>query len=137
LQNANRRGFPEEMMSDNGINFVGASEELHKLTRQMVESSKLKENFVSKGVKWSFNPPNAPHLGGVFETMIKAAKRPILAILGNADISDEELLTVFTEAEYLLNSKPLTYQTSDPEDDVPYHFLFGQIGGRFALEIGI
>ena len=38
---------------------------------------------------------------------------------------------------YLLNSRPLTYQTADPEDDVsltPNYFLLGQVGGRFALE---
>ena len=35
--------------------------------------------------------PYAPHFGGVFETMIKAAKRAIIAILGNADVTDEEL----------------------------------------------
>ena len=135
---SNHRGLPEEMISDNGTNFVGANEELRKLTRQMTENSRLKENFVIKGVKWTFNPPNAPHFGGVFETMIKAAKRAILAILGNADITDEELLMAFTEAEYLLNSRPLTYQTADPEDDVPLtpnHFLYGQVGGRFAPEI--
>ena len=34
----------------------------------------------------TFNPPSAPHFGGVYETMIKAAKRTIFAILGNADI---------------------------------------------------
>ena len=33
--------------------------------------------------------------------MIKVAKRIILAILGNADISDEELLTAFTEAIFI------------------------------------
>jgi len=35
-------------------------------------------------------------------------------------------------------SMPLTYQTADPEDDVPLtpnHFLYGQVGGRFAPEI--
>ena len=67
--------------------------------------------------------------------MIKAAKRAILVILGNAEITDEELLTAFTEAEYLLNSRPLTYQSANPEDDVPLtpnHFLVGQLGGAFA-----
>ncbi|XP_065905598.1 uncharacterized protein [Dysidea avara] len=126
---SNRRGLPEEMISNSGTNFVGANEELCKLTRQMIESSKLKENFVNKVVKWTFNQSNAPHFSGVFETMIKAAIRTILAILGNADITDEELLTAFTESEYLLNSRPSTYQTTDPEDDVPLtpnHFLFGQ-----------
>ena len=33
---------------------------------------------------WRFNPPLAPHLGGVHETisMIKAAKKAIQAVLG-------------------------------------------------------
>ena len=131
---SNRRGLPEEMLSDNGTNFVGANEELRKLTCD----SKLKENLVQKKVKWIFNPPSAPHFGGVYETMIKAAKRAILAILGNADITDEELLTTFTEVESLLNSRPLTYQTANPEDNVPLtpnHFLHGQVGGMFAPEM--
>ena len=55
------------MISDNGTNFVGAKEELHKLAKQM-QNDKLIENLVSKGVKWTFNPPSAPHFGGVFET---------------------------------------------------------------------
>ena len=42
-------------------------------------------------------------VGGVFETMIKAAKRAIIAILGNADVADEELMTAFTGAESLIN----------------------------------
>ena len=131
---SNRRGLPEEMLSDNGTNFVGANEELHKLT----SDSKLKESLVHRKVKWTFNPPSAPHFGGVYETMIKAAKRAILAILGNADITDEEQLTAFTEAESLLNSRPLTYQTANPEDDVPLtpnHFLHGQVGGMFAPDM--
>ena len=32
--------------------------------------------------------------GGVHETMIKSAKRAIYAILGTADVTDEELITV-------------------------------------------
>ena len=69
--------------------------------------------------------------------MIKGAKRAIYANLGNADITDEELMTAFTGAEALLNSRPLTYQSANPEDDVPLtpnHFLFGQVGGQFAPE---
>ena len=119
---SNRQGLPEEMLSDNGTNFVGANEELRKLT----SDSKLKESLVHRKVKGIFNPPSAPHFGGVYETMIKAAKRAILAILDNADIADEELLTAYTEAESLLNLRPLTYQTANPEDDVPLapnHFM--------------
>ena len=67
--------------------------------------------------------------------MIKVAKRAVTALLGNADVTDEELVTAFTGAEALLNSRPLTYQSANPEDDIPLtanHFLIGQIGSQFA-----
>ena len=62
--------------------------------------------------------------------------RAVYAILGNADITGEELMTSFTEAKALLNSRPLTYHSANPDDDVPLtpnHFLFGQIGGQFIF----
>ena len=51
--------------------------------------------------------------------MIKAAKWAVKAILGNADVTDEELLTAFTGTEVLLNSRPLTYQSANRENDTP------------------
>ena len=133
-----RRGLPEEIISDNGTNFVGANKELCEMTAKIVQDSKFKSTITGKGIKWIFNPPYAPHFGGVFETMIKAAKRAVTAILGNADITDEELSTAFTGAEALINSRPLTYQSANPEDDIPLtpnHLLYGQIGGGFAPEV--
>ena len=55
--------------------------------------------------------------------------------MGHADINDEELVTAFVGAEGLINSIPLTYQSSHPADDIPLtpnHFLYGQMGGTFA-----
>ena len=51
--------------------------------------------------------------------IIKAAKRAILAILGNVDVNDEELMTAFTGAESLMNSRPLTYHSANPHDSTP------------------
>ena len=68
--------------------------------------------------------------------MIRAARRAVHAIFGTAD-HHEELMITFTGAEALLNSRPLTYQSTSPNDDVPLtpiHFIIGQIGGRFAPE---
>ena len=69
--------------------------------------------------------------------MVKAAKKAIYAVVGERDVNDEKLITVFTGVESLLNSRPLTYQSSDPRDSVPLtpnHFLHGQMGGQFAPE---
>ena len=46
-------------------------------------------------------------------------------------------MIAFTGAEALINSRPLTYQSANPEDDIPLkpnHLLCGQIGGQFAPE---
>ena len=133
----NRRGLSEEIVSDNGTNFVAAEKELRKLTNQIVKDPKFVSTISSKKIKWTFNPPYAPHFGGVFEIMIKAAKKAIVAILGNSDVTDEELMTAFTGAEALVNSRPLTYQSANPQDDIPLtpnHLLHGQLGGMFAPE---
>ncbi|XP_052771184.1 uncharacterized protein LOC128210870 [Mya arenaria] len=132
----NRRGLPKEMISDNGTNFVGADRELQELVA-MLDTSKISEDGANKGIQWHFNPPLAPHFGGVHEIMIKAAKRAAFAVLKGADVTDEELITAFTGVEALLNSRPLTYQTANPLDQLPLtpnHFLFGQAGGHFAPE---
>ena len=120
--------MPEELISDNGTNFVSTNQELRELRTRMLQNGKLEEHLTCQKVKWTFNPPSALHFGGVFETMIKAAKRAILAILANADINDKELITAFTGAEALINSRPLTYQSANPEDNMPLtpnHFLHG------------
>ena len=55
----NRRGLPEEMISDNGSNFVGAERELRELVSQL-DQDKIVKSVANKGVKWNFNPPSGP-----------------------------------------------------------------------------
>lgn len=131
-----RRGLPTEVISNKGTNFVGGNNELTELVG-LLDHTKIQQSTANLGVKWHFNPPLAPHFGGVHEIMIKAAKRAIYAVIGSADVTDEELMTAFAGAEALINSRPLTYQSANPNDDVPLtpnHFLHGQVGGLFAPE---
>ena len=101
-----RRGWPKLMLSDNGSNYVEAAREIMKLV-DCTDQGKIQRLTSNKGIDWQFNPPEAPRFGGVFERMIKASKRAIYAVLKEAEV-DEELQTVFTGAESLLNSRPLT-----------------------------
>ena len=50
--------------------------------------------------------------------MIKSAKKAIYGVIGNSDVTDEELITAVTGVESLLNSRPLTYQSANPQDIV-------------------
>ena len=99
-------------MSDNSTNFVGACSELRELINQLDEES-IKISIANKRIKWHFNSPYGPHFGGAHETMIKSAKKAIYGILGSTDITDKELATTFAGAEDLINSRPLTYQSSN------------------------
>ena len=128
-----RRVLPKNLVCDNGTDFVGGRNELKEL--KALDQKKIQDTTTSRGVKWHFNPPLAPRFSGVHKIMIKATKKAIYAILGSVDITDEELLSAVVGAEGLINSRPLTYQSSDPADLTPLtpnHFLHGQLGGRFA-----
>jgi len=77
-------------------------------------------------MKWIFNPPGTPHFGGVYEVMIREAKKALRRIVGNADINDEELITVIVNVESILNERPLLIVDSDIQGSnvlTPNHFL--------------
>ena len=134
---SSRRGTPTYVLTDNGTNFVGAEREMRELIEALDHDKIIQGTSKHHPIDWKFNPPSAPHFGGVFEAMIKSAKKAIKAILGDADNTDEELHTAICGAERLLNSRPITYVSSDPNDLsplTPNHFLVGQIGRSFAPE---
>ena len=102
---------------------------------EQLDTFEVHHAMANRRIIWKFNPPLAPHFGGVHEVMVRAAKRALRAILGTATVNDEELGTAFTGAEALINSRPLTYQSANPEDTTPLtpnHFLFGQAAGDLA-----
>ena len=94
-----------------------------------IDAEAVRGRLATQGVTWRFNPPLAPHFNGVHEVLVKAAKRAMKAILGDAKINDDELHTAIVGAEALMNSRPLTVASADPRDDLPLtpnHFLYGR-----------
>ena len=133
----NRREAPMEVIADNGGCFKAASKELKELVSHLNEE-KIEEATSLQKIKGHFNRPLVPHFGGVFEIMIKSAKRAVYDQFKNADTNNEELLSAFAGVEGLKNSRALTYQSVDARDVSPIttnHFLFGQLGGQFAPEL--
>lgn len=56
---------------------------------------------------------------------------------GNAEVNDEELVTIKIGAEKLLNWRPLGTVSDDSNDELvlnPNHFLIGQMEGDFVQE---
>ena len=65
-----RRGTPTYVSSDNGTNFVGAERELRELVEALDTDRIMQETSKYHPIDWKFNPPSAPHFGGVFEALI-------------------------------------------------------------------
>ena len=125
---------------DNGTNFVGGARELRSSIAAW--NRKVNESMLRKDVKWIFNPPAASHMGGVWERLIRSVRRILCALMRGIVLDDERLATFMCEAEFIVNSRPITQNPADPSDEnplTPNHLLQmpGDITappGRFSMK---
>ena len=118
-----RRGFPVRVVSDNAKTFKAAA----RMVKTIVEMSPVTSYLSNIGVRWVFNVERAPWWGGVFERMIQTAKRCLRKTIGKARLTYEELLTSVIEVEMTLNSRPLSFVSSEDVEEplTPSHLLCG------------
>ena len=118
-----RRGAVREIRSDNGTNFVGADNEFKKLIAD-IDDEKI-SSFLSERncdwVRWERNTPTASHMGGAWERQIRTVREILTSMIKtNPRTLDEETLRTFlTEAEGIVNSRPLTIENLHDPDSEP------------------
>ncbi|XP_055591351.1 uncharacterized protein LOC129743382 [Uranotaenia lowii] len=118
-----RRGLPEIIFSDNGTNFVGAKHELHQLysmLKDQLTQQKISEFCLPKEISWEMIPPNAPHMGGIWEAGVKSVKTILKKVTKDARLNFVEFQTLLIRIEALLNSRPLYL---NPDALTPGHFI--------------
>ena len=125
----NRRGNPNTLISDCGSNFKGADNELKRCLRELNSGNRIEEYMSSRHVNWQFNPPDSPHMGGAWERLVRSIKTSLKIILKERLVTDYQLITILTNVECLVNSRPITPASDDINDLnplTPNHFLIGR-----------
>lgn len=117
-----RRGLCSHIYSDNGKTYVGANNYIMEVHDLLLRANNDPE------VQCFLNENTIPHHGGIWESAVKSAKYHAMRIIGKTILTFEELTTLFTQIEAILNSRPLTELSSNPADLEPLspgHFLIG------------
>lgn len=122
-----RRGCPKQILSDNAPSLIMVESILHlNTTTAQIQTDLTIQEFLTKhGITWKFIPAFGPWHGGVYESLIKSTKASLHKAIGRRILTEEHLRTVFAEAEGIVNTRPLTYISTDEECPVlsPADFL--------------
>lgn len=132
-----RRGMPSHMYSDNATNFVAGEKEI----RQLLNDHNMQQELVNIAsglhIQWHFNPPSAPHQGGLWEAAVRSFKHHFKRVMGTMILTYEELNTVVVQIEAVLNSRPLVTIHDNPGDLqclTPGDFLIGKAPTQLPVE---
>lgn len=113
-----RRGQISHIRSDNRTNFVGAERELREALSAL-NHQKILNSLLQFGVKWSFNTPAASHHDRAWERIIHMVKKVLNSVLHQQSVDDEGLQTLLCKVEAILNDRPITKSSDDPNDLEP------------------
>lgn len=79
-------------------------------------------------IEWQFIPPRSLNFGGLWESAVKRTKHHFNTVTKGLILTFEECYTLLVGIEAVLNSRPITPCSNDPQDLsvlTPSHFLIG------------
>ena len=115
---ASRGSSTKIIYCDNATNFVGAESEL-KRGLERLRRREIGNELSSRGIQFRHSPPLASHQGGVWEAIIRLVRKGMRALMADKyfrTLTDEGLSTLLKEIEQILNCRPLTRVSADPDD---------------------
>ncbi|XP_066958892.1 uncharacterized protein [Macrobrachium rosenbergii] len=93
-----------------------------------MDEPEVKSYLEGNGVNWKFITPRAPWSGGFYERLVGVLKGCLSKALYHKRVSFEELRTLLVEFQAVINSRPLTYLSSDRDCEAltPSMLLYGR-----------
>ncbi|XP_065064762.1 uncharacterized protein LOC135690986 [Rhopilema esculentum] len=118
-----RREAPATVISDNAKTFLATAKHLKKICVER----ELQDFLLANRIDWHFNVAKAPWQGGFFERLLGITKSALFKTMRKAKLTFRELENMLIEVEGMINNRPLTYQTSDLEEEpfTPNHMIHG------------
>ena len=112
---SSRRGKPRGIWCDNGTNFVGAEKQLRQALKTW-NNEQIHDFLLQSDIAWHFNPPKASHMGGAWERMIRTVRKILNPLIKEQRMDEEGLSTLLCTVEDIINGRPLTVVSDDPND---------------------
>lgn len=122
---AGHHPWPAAIYSDNAATFQSAANELNRILNDPLLLTYLSDRQTG----WKFITKRAPWHGGFWERLIGLTKTALRKMAGRTKLSINELRTIVTEIEAVLNDRPLTHVTTEcsgVEALTPSHLLYGR-----------
>ena len=114
-------GIPSHLYSDNAKSFVAGGE----ILQRALLSDEYKSKYEAFDIQHVKIPLYSAWVGSTWERLIRTVKSCLYKSIGRSKLSYFELLTVLTDVQNAVNSRPLTYRSSenDLETITPNCFL--------------
>ena len=109
LRFVNLYGIPSHIYSDNARSFVAGCQ----VIEQALVCDEFKEHFQSYNVQHIRIPMYSAWVGAIWERLIGTVKSCLYKTVGRAKLTYFELLTVVGDVQAAINSRPLTYRSSE------------------------
>ncbi len=90
-----------------------------RVTGRGGEVGRIQRELKERRIDWRYDPPAASHMGGVWERQIRSVRRVLAGLTTEQLLTDESLCTLMCVAEGIINNRPLTTVSNDPQDMEP------------------
>ncbi|XP_003741836.1 uncharacterized protein LOC100905134 [Galendromus occidentalis] len=114
----NRNATVTQMISDNAAAFRRSAREMNYLLG--VRNTEEVQQFMSRHqITWTFNVARAPWRVSFYERMFRMLKEPLRRVMARNILPAFEFMTLLTDFEKIINDRPLTAVSTDPNEPLP------------------
>ena len=108
-----KRRMPKENTSCNASQFKVTASITEKAWREIFPDPEVITYLANKGITWHAITEFAPLMSGYYKKLVGLVKQSLHKSLQKLYLTYEQLLTLVTEVEAIINTRPLTYIGGD------------------------